>query len=182
MDVSVSFIGQARSLPSAARYVRDLLIEVDDEFVPALSKRDSTTSKDFTPIDSPTNLGFEAYVHQTLTEQCLVARLEDDFAGFMTFLPHHRDPLIERWGPSTYVVTVAVGHNFRRHGVAAALYSAALTLPSKIAAPFIATRTWALNTGHIGLLGKLGFKEVARLENDRGVGTDTVYFARPTVA
>jgi RimJ/RimL family protein N-acetyltransferase len=40
------------------------------------------------------------------------------------------------------------------------------------------TRTWSTNAAHIAILGKFGFSQIARIENDRGEGIDTVYFAK----
>jgi ribosomal protein S18 acetylase RimI-like enzyme len=42
----------------------------------------------------------------------------------------------------------------------------------------IFTRTWSTNTAHISILKKYNFREIHRIENDRGEGIDTVYFSR----
>ena len=43
----------------------------------------------------------------------------------------------------------------------------------------VCTRTWHTNLGHLHILRKLGFTETCCLENDRGEGIHTVYYALP---
>ena len=42
----------------------------------------------------------------------------------------------------------------------------------------IFTRTWSTNAAHIKILDKFNFEIIKCIENDRGDGIDTVYFAK----
>ena len=38
------------------------------------------------------------------------------------------------------------------------------------------TRTWSTNAAHIAILTRMGFSLTKRVENDRAIGIDSVYF------
>lgn len=92
----------------------------------------------------------------------------------LTFLPLRQNPVLEQHNPSTYICNLATHERFRGRGVARALYEAVFVLPSKLASPFVAVRTWSTNDAHIGLLTKLGFHEVQRDSS----GIDRIYYVR----
>lgn len=176
--ISVRYAGAVDPSSGDAREIRRLLDLTSSEFVPPLHARTSTTSKNFESVEVDDNSGFNEFVAQTLQENCLIAELDGKFAGFMSFLPHFSDALLDEWSPCTYVVTIAADPNMRQLGIGRSLYDAVFNLSPDVASPNIATRTWISNAGHIGLLNKLGFKEVHRINNDRGNDIHTVYFAR----
>lgn len=176
VTASIGLVENPRTNRGIAAQIEDLLVEVDNEFVPPLSWRDSATVRDSAVVIDGVRPDW--YVRQALARPCLVAFQENEFAGFMSFLPQHDEPNLDCNNLSTYVVTVATHRRFRRQGVARTLYRAAFALPAEFASPFITTRTWSANVVHIGLLERLDFHEVKRLKDDRGVGIDTVYYAR----
>jgi len=175
-STSTAFIELPSSDTRVAASIRQLLVEVDNEFVPPLSCRSDTTNKGFAAVSGCN--GPDEYVRQTLSRPCLVAFRDDQFAGFMALLPRHHDPYLNIGDLCIYVVTVATRRQYRGQGVARQLYEALFGLAPEFASPFVATRTWNTNASHIALLEKLGFQQVNRLRDDRGCGIDTLYFAR----
>jgi len=155
--------------------VWELLKEVDLEFVPPLSTRNSTTSVNLRP-GAPRSPGPQSYFEEALGQLTLLAFADGEPVGFMSCIPSHRHARIG--GQCTYLSTLAVSGPARRLGVARALYEALLTLPDMYASPWVATRTWSTNDGHRELLASLGFQEVANVADDRGPGIDTLYYAR----
>ncbi len=157
--------------------VWSLLVAVDSEFVPPLSSRDSTTTKRLRPSD-PAAGGPRAYFERLVTQASLLATRDGSLLGMMSFIVRHREPLLAEWSPASYVSTVAIARRFRRDGVARALYESVLHIPADLSSPFVATRTWSGNLSHMALLADLEFLEVARVTDDRGVGVDSVFYAR----
>jgi len=154
-----------------------LLKEVDREFVPPLSSRNSTTSANLLPA-APAAPGPQSYFEEVLGQLILLASANGEPVGFMSCIPAHHHALVVNQSPCTYRSTLAVTASARRLGVARHLYGALLSLPDRYASPWVATRTWSTNFGHRDLLASLGFQEVVNLPDDRGPGIDTVYYAR----
>lgn len=103
---------------------------------------------------------------------------DEDVVGILSVRGGYRAPPLGDFQPAAYVTTVVVDPAVRRRGVARRLYTTlADDPPPGVASPFLATRTWSTNHGHIALLEDLGFAAVARLPDDRGAGVDTVYYA-----
>lgn len=175
-STSIDFIEHPSSDARIAASIHQLLVEVDKEFVPPLSCRNNATIKNFAAVSDSNDPG--EYIHQTLSRPSLVVFRDGEFAGLMSFRLHYRDSYLNIGNPCTYVVTVATHRQYRRQGVARELYEALFGLAPEFASPFVATRTWNANSSHIALLEKLGFQQMNRLQNDRGFGIDTLYFAR----
>jgi len=78
--------------------------------------------------------------------------------------------------PNIYLSTLILSTESRGKGVTKKLYAHLFNelYPDKS----IFTRTWSTNLAHIKILDYFSFEEIARLENDRGNGIDTVYFAK----
>lgn len=160
------------------RFLERLLFDVDREFVPPLSAREDTTTKQLSGV-GPSRAGPRTYVDIVRRQMNLVGRVGATPVALMSFRVAHHDPAIAGCCPCSYVSTVAVDAAQRRGGIARALYAHLLTeLPPAVASPFVATRTWSGNSAHIRLLDDLGFAEVLRVTDDRGPGIDTVYLAR----
>ncbi|MGI8647545.1 MAG: GNAT family N-acetyltransferase [Mycobacteriales bacterium] len=174
---SIHFVEHPTFDARVAASIRQLLVEVDNEFVPPLSCRSSTTTKDFVAVSDSDGPG--EYVRQTLSQPCLVAFRDDALAGFMRLHLRHHNSDLNIGDLCTFVRTVVTSHRYRRQGVATQLYETLFKLAPECASPFVATRTWNENTSHIALLEKLGFQQVNRLQDDRGCGIDSLYFARP---
>lgn len=150
----------------------ELVKEADDEFVPALSSRGSTTQKKMTgttenkePVD---------YFKSLLSQRFILTIEENKVVGFLSYIPdynldNHITLLCD------YISTIIVQKEHRRNGYTTQMYKA---LMDHRKGRTIATRTWSLNSEHISLLNRLGFNEVLRLKDDRGEGIDTVYYSK----
>jgi ribosomal protein S18 acetylase RimI-like enzyme len=98
--------------------------------------------------------------------------------GLLSVRDGYRASTLGDYQPAAYVTTVVVDPAVRRRGIARRLYTTlAEDPPADVASPFLATRTWSTNRGHVTLLTDLGFEAVTRLPDDRSAGVDTVYYA-----
>ena len=133
-----------------------LLEEVDGEFYPPLTERNSSI-EDYLRDVSPERI-FVAYhpVYGVVGCACVRKKL----------LPFTSAPVF-------YLSTIAVKRAFRRLGVAEKLYERLLK-----EYPVLYTRTWSSNEAHQNLLRKFGFKKVYVVENDRGQGIHTEYYMK----
>jgi ribosomal protein S18 acetylase RimI-like enzyme len=167
--------GELQNTEEAAVWM--LLKEVDREFIPPLSSRESTTTKNLqsTAVEAAEP---RSYFKRLLGQVTLIASVDGNVAGFMSFIPAHHDLLISSQSPCSYISTIAVARSARRLGIARRLYDGILSLPDRYASPWVVTRTWSTNSGHLNLLESLGFREIVNLPDDRGPGIDTVYYAR----
>lgn len=148
-----------------------------NEFVPPLTKRDSTVQKDFSVSDEGETV--ERYAESLLSQEVLVATIkgyrEDIVVGLASFI---RNFDISRSLGGLYVTTILMDKAYRGMGVARRFYDKIFTEADR-AGSFTLVRTWTGNEAHMGLLKKIGFSEVRRLKNDRGEGIDTIVFSRP---
>ncbi len=169
------------AVPTAElRELADMFAEVADDFVPPLTSRENTTQPDLCE-SAPAATAPGGYLEAMLQQELILCRNEDRIAGFLSFRGDHRDPRYADLCPCLYVSTIAVRHHHRRHGIALTLYRELFDLPAPLP-PSIVLRTWSTNTGHLELLGRLGFTTILRLEDDRAAGVDTVYLATDRAA
>jgi len=147
--------------------IREILEEVDEEFIPPLSSRLSTTQNTFT--SSGGSLWF--YL-ASLEKQEMIVCLDrhENVVGFLSFIRNY-ELFGKRW---VYVSTVAVRRKARGIGIGKGLY---LKLFEIAKGPFL-TRTWNTNQNHIRILEKFGFREIYRISDHRGKGVDTVYYGK----
>jgi ribosomal protein S18 acetylase RimI-like enzyme len=152
-----------------------LLVLTDEEFVPTLSSRNSTVQtilKTNEQIDLKSPIAY----FEALADQYFILALDNQrVIGFLSYIPNHNVQLTANENLiSNYVSTIIVNPTYRSQGITVALYDFLMKQTNKT----IATRTWSTNYAHLKILEKLGFKNVLTIENDRGNGIDTVYFAR----
>ncbi len=138
----------------------------DEDFVPPLSTRMSTTQKNLNPGASEDVEGPVEYFAELKKQHNLLAVEDNRLLGFMSFRPDHE--------LGCYVSTVIVDASIRNQGIAKQLYEKLIATAVRP----IATRTWSQNHAHIHILEELGFINFDTIPNDRGVGIDTVYFKR----
>lgn len=151
--------------------LRDLLILGDKEFIPPLSARSSTTQQG---LGSAKGNGIDSYFEEMKNQSFVLALEGDRLAGFMSFKIDHQGAHIPE-GKSLYASTSIVHPDFRGQGLMTGFYKEMIrSFPDRP----IYTRTWHENFGHLKVLGKLGFCQTEFLENDRGEGIHTVYYAR----
>jgi ribosomal protein S18 acetylase RimI-like enzyme len=112
----------------------------------------------------------------------LLAAEADDLLGFLSYLPDHRPEALGNYSPAAYVTTIAVQPHARAAGVGSALYARLREDAFRQGIPYLLTRTWSTNRAHLRLLSRLGFREVERVDGERGPGVDTVYLASEVTA
>ena len=142
----------------------DILCLSNNEFVPPLSSRNSTTQQDFTQDitkDKPT-----VYFEELLEQKWLVAKIDNHIVGFLSFIE-------EDYG--AYISTVIIRKEYRNQDVCRILYhELGLIMHGKK----LKTRTWSTNDVHIHILQSIGFNMVKKIDNDRGMGINTLYFEK----
>ena len=157
--------------PQYLKQVYSLLELGDKEFIPPLSSRDSTTQQS---LGDAVGNGLFDYFNEMKT-QCFVLALEGDtVAGFMSFKKDYSCDYVPA-AKNLYASTSVVHPDFRGQGLMKKFYLAMIEgYPDRP----IYTRTWHENHAHLRVLEKLGFTQIAKLENHRGPGIHTVYFGR----
>ena len=154
-----------------------LLNLVENQFVPALSTRNSTSQRNLNSTETE-NTSIDAYFQEMWQQQLLLATTENDgkqLAGFMSYKDGYLVQLSERGVKSLYVSTVAVAPEFRGHNITARFYRELQHRARQAKLP-IMTRTWSTNHAHLTILDKVGFTLAETIVNDRGSGIDTVYY------
>ena len=157
--------------PDYLQQVYDLLKIGDKEFIPPLSSRGSTTQQS---LGNASNTGLADYFNE-MKEQCFVLALEGDrVAGFMSFKKDYSCDHVPNVA-NLYASTSVVHPDFRGQGLMKKFYMAMMEgYPDRP----IYTRTWHENVPHLRVLEKLGFRQIALLENHRGPGIHTVYYEK----
>lgn len=154
----------------------EMMKESDQDFVPPLSSRNSTTQKCLKGGES-TIEGLLSYYAQMNAQSILGAVLDGELLGFVSFKENYSSDVIsEENFPNIYLSTLIVKKAARGQRLTVRLYEYLFNelFPDKN----IFTRTWSTNAAHINILGKFGFSLIKTLKDDRGQGIDTVYFAK----
>lgn len=164
--------------PGASQKIWELLVDVDDEFVPALSSREGPTDTDLHDVEIDPAARPTSYFKELLNQRSFVAEHAGDVVGFLSYREDYLVPEIGEQS-STYVSTIAVHPAHRRVGLARKLYMA---LDAHLGDPErwryrTTIRTWSTNLGHNKLVRSLGYEEVGRVVNGRGKGVDTIIYA-----
>lgn len=152
-----------------------LLVMCNEDFYPPLSARGSTTQANFKNGKNFDD-GVKRYCDAMVNQNMLVAVEEEDICGFISFKEDYTNSKIfDSDKPNIYISTVLVNPNFRGRKITVKMYEVLLEFCQK---KNIFTRTWSGNDAHTKILLNLGFSEHKRIENDRAVGVDTVYFIK----
>lgn len=155
--------------------ILDMLRESDDEFVPPLSARSSTTQSDLTQTTRANN-GVLNYFEEVKKQKILIAVEDEKLLAFVSFKENFVSEKIgEECLPNIYISTVLVSPNGRGRGITGKMYG---VLFEEYENTNVLTRTWSTNEAHIKILSKLDFEKMSVIKNDRGEGIDTVYFKR----
>lgn len=160
--------------PEKQEAIRQLLILADQEFVPPISARTSSTQSDLAPGGTGS---IDAY-YETIRELPVVLAMDGQrVVGFMHFrFDYTCGHIAADTLPNAYACTSSVHPDARGHGLMRKFYTAIIeAYPERL----VCTRTWHTNLGHLHILTKLGFHQTCCLENDRGPGIHTVYYALP---
>ena len=161
-------------------YIADDIMELlklyDNQFVPPLSCRNSTTQQELYEGNSLKG-SLNDYFDEICNQSILVALEKNKVIGFISFKKNYFPPeLVRKTTPNIYITTLIVHEHHRCKGIASKLYH---TLIKRFKGYNIYTRTWSTNNNHIKILRKYKFYECHRLENHRGEGIHTVYYHYP---
>ena len=150
-----------------------MLKAADNEFVPPLSARNSTTQKNLTDTKSTPD-GIQMYFEEMKKQRFAVALDEGRLIAFMSFRENYTTDVIKDI-PNVYLSTLIVKPEGRGRRVTQTMYE---KLFEAYPESSVFTRTWSTNVAHTKILSCLGFENFKTIENDRGEGIDTVYFVK----
>ena len=161
--------------PNLLTQLEQLLIQADQEFIPPLSSRSSTTQSALN-AGAANPEGIRDYF-EAMAQQPMVLALDGSrVAGFMAFRHDHVcEQISAETLPNLYASTCVVHPNYRGQGLMRRFYEAMIAAFPHCG---IYTRTWAGNVSHLRTLDKLGFRLICLLKNHRGPGVDTVYYGK----
>ena len=162
-----------------SQQIFNILLACDKDFVPPLSTRFSTSDTAFAAATGAEN-GVNAYFEDMMGQHILAALEGEELLGFVTFkLDLLKSPLTEDTLPNLYICTLLLSPAARGKGLTQKMYAHLFdTLYPNVN---LYTRTWSTNAAHIKILSRFGFDLIQRIENDRGIGIDTVYFGKKRV-
>ncbi|MBO5452516.1 MAG: GNAT family N-acetyltransferase [Clostridia bacterium] len=152
--------------------ILNMLTNADNEFVPPLSSRSSTTQKGFE--EQVKGDGIKLYFEEMKKQKFVIAVENDKVLGFVCYKENLINDYVKNT-PNIYISTLIVSPSSRGKGMTKRMYEA---LFEKYKSSYVYTRTWSTNLAHIGILGKFGFETVMVLKNHRGNGIDTVCFEK----
>ncbi|MBO7149976.1 MAG: hypothetical protein J6V71_03675 [Clostridia bacterium] len=153
----------------------DAMKESDNDFVPPLSARSSTTQKNLLGGGS-SEQGLLSYCNEMLLQIVLGAFEEDELIGFVSFKENYvNDVILDCDCPNIYLSTLILKKQARGKHLTQRMYD--YLFNTLYADRSIFTRTWSTNGAHLRILEKFNFNLIKTIPNDRGSGIDTVYFA-----
>ena len=152
-----------------------MLYNGDEEFVPPLSARSSTTQKDLSKTEK-TDDGILKYFEEMKKQKIMIAEENDVLLAFVSYRENYvNNEIKEEDTPNIYLSTLIVKPEGRGKRLTQTMYDILFKTYEKVN---IFTRTWSTNAAHIRILSKFSFDTLCTLENDRGAGIDTVYFVK----
>ncbi len=153
----------------------ELLTEGDEEFVPPLSARSSTTQADLSGTEKVSN-GIVSYFEEMKKQKMLIATKDGKLIAFVSYRENFTNDIIsDKDLPNIYLSTLIVRLDGRGQGLTQKMYD---ILFKEYENTNIFTRTWSTNGAHIKILSKFGFETIHVLKDHRGQGIDTVYFKK----
>lgn len=152
-----------------------MVIAGDDDFVPPLSARSSTTQKDLTSTEKSRD-GILSYFEEMKAQRFAVALEDGNLLAFVSYKENYTNNEIkDEHLPNIYLSTLIMKPEARGKGLTQTLYT---TLFDAYKERNVLTRTWSTNGAHIHILSKFNFDTLCTLKDDRGEGIDTVYFIK----
>ena len=153
--------------------IKKLLEKCDNEFVPPLSSRKSTTQENLIDLN---NGGIDDYLEAIKNQNFILAIHQGVIVGFMSFKKNYTcEHISNSYSINIYITTIIVDPEFRKRGISRSLYHYVL---DRYKDRYIFTRTWSTNYSHISLLESLKFENYCTLLNDRGNNIHTLYFCK----
>ena len=158
--------------------IRQLLELCDQDFVPPLSHRNSTSQTNWAETEEKTD-GIAEYLENICSQHVVLWKEEGVVRAFMTWKDHFNCENLEAYPDSCYLTTLCVWPDYRGQGISEVMYAEAeKDIAAKFPGSRITLRTWSTNGAQEHILDKLGYGLVRRLKDDRGEGIDTVYFVK----
>lgn len=158
--------------------IRQLLEMCDQDFVPPLSHRNSTSQTNWAETEEKTD-GIAEYLENICSQHVVLWKEEGVVRAFMTWKDHFNCENLEAYPDSCYLTTLCVWPDYRGQGISEVMYAEAeKDIAAKFPGSRITLRTWSTNGAQEHILDKLGYSLVRRLKDDRGEGIDTVYFVK----
>lgn len=156
--------------------ILEMMEENDQDFVPPLSQRFSTSQTDFVGSINEKD-GLISYLDD-MVQHCMLGAFEGDrLIAFVAYKENLVNEVIsEDTLPNIYLCTLILRHSARGQRLTQKLYSHLFEVLYPECDVF--TRTWSTNLAHLHILDRFGFEEILRKENDRGPGVDTVYYIK----
>ena len=152
-----------------------MLEAADDEFVPPLSSRSSSTQRDLSGGKKNSD-GIKMYFEQLKGQRFAAAYEDGELIAFVSYKENYTSPEIPPEElPNIYISTLVASPASRGKGVTKALYA---HLFSAYQHANVFARTRSANYAHIKILQTFGFETVKVLKDDWGDGIDTVYFKK----
>ncbi|MBQ6895033.1 MAG: GNAT family N-acetyltransferase [Clostridia bacterium] len=152
-----------------------MMIAGDKDFIPPLSSRSSTTQKDLTSSQGSID-GLKSYFEEMKKQRFMVCLDGEILVSFVYFKENFtNDKIFKEDLPNIYLSTLIMRPEYRGQKVTQTLYENLFNIYKDSG---IFTRTWSTNAAHIRILSKFDFETIATVENDRGEGIDTIYFAK----
>jgi len=164
--------------------LRNILYEIDDEFVPSLSYSDSTAFS--LGVSTANNNKLENYLKNMLNQAIILSKKKSDhqIVGFISYIPNYSVEFKNKENIICYYIsTVGVTKGWRGHGITKQFYKMIEEIvKGQTISTHVATKTWSTNKTHIKILTCLGYKKISTIENDIGNGIHTVYFAKKIIS
>lgn len=156
--------------------VINMMKRSDNDFVPPLSARTSTTQSDLTSKVG-SEQGLLSYYSEMNKQQILGVFEEERLIAFVSYKENYSSKEVpEESLPNIYLSTLLLKPEARGKHLTYKLYDYLFNTLYPNSSVF--TRTWSTNFAHLKILSKFGFEEYINKPNDRGEGIDTVYYRK----
>lgn len=157
-----------------------ILCECDNDFLPPLSHRESSTQKELSCTTVGKKLPY-SYFGDLKKQDFILGYHGSEVICFLSFRKNYICEQLEKFGKSSYITTVCVRNAYRKQGILKLMYHflegevMQVHLTNKIS-----TRTWSKNTAQIKVLEQFNYNQEAVIENHRGERLHTIYFTKNT--
>ncbi|MGN0328343.1 MAG: GNAT family N-acetyltransferase [Lachnospira sp.] len=155
-----------------------ILKECNEDFVPFLTKRSSTFQQNWSCTEE-TEQGIDAYIEEIEKQNNVLLKRNGKVIAFLSFRTPYTCRELKQYNKICYLTTICILKEYRGQKIAPQIYGQAERyIKDNYPDHIMALRTWSTNAAQLHMMEKLGFDCVARLNNDRGEGIDTVYFVK----
>lgn len=167
--------------PVIQEQIKALVFACDQEFYPPLSSRTSSTQSHLNTSDSVKEDGPLTYYEEIKKQSFIVAVEDSKLIGFLTYIQDYQQAVFAEYCPGCnnhYVTTICVTKANRGQKISHQLYEELEKQTASTINSVVSTRTWSENYSHINVLEKRDYQMIYQLNNHRGEGIHTLYFAK----